>query len=405
MNSDLLAQMQRDGYDGTRKATTRGGEWQGACILPRCGGLGNDRLRVQPSYGAHGFFECRACGEKGSLVDYLIIKRGYTMQRALAEVGWKPKDGSEPHFLIPKSVLAGEVYPTRSAPPAQWQETAKGFVEYCIDNLWNEKGTEALDYLRSRGLKDETIQAAQLGYNPAKLRQSADKWGLQKHSVLASGIVIPWFLGEGEIWRVTIRDESVTEGANRYKQAAGGSNGLYLAFLLGYERPVVLVEGEIDALSIAQEAGHDVSVVATGSTEGAHTARWIAALAQKDLVLVAFDAEKRGDKAAQWWLDRIEHARRLRPWWKDANQMLQDGVDLLNDWILPSIDLIVNGARQIAMPSNDACHSCQKPFPSFDGWDPEKIPTGEVMNFDPIDGEMYCKNCRPELFNQMLETA
>jgi hypothetical protein len=59
--------------------------------------------------------------------------------------------------------------------------------------------------------------------------------------------------------------------------------------------------------------------------------------APKDLVLIAFDADESGDRAAGWWIKRLENARRLRPWWKDANQMLQDEVDLLNDWVLPSL--------------------------------------------------------------------
>jgi hypothetical protein len=74
--------------------------------------------------------------------------------------------------------------------------------------------------------------------------------------------------------------------------------------------------------------------VETRTTSGCYTTKWIAALARKGLVLVAFDAEDSGDKAAQWWLSRLENAQRLCSWWKDANQMLQDGVDLCNDWIM-----------------------------------------------------------------------
>jgi hypothetical protein len=339
-----------------------------------------------------------------------MLKRGYAKQQALAEVGWKPRDGSEPQFLIPKNILAGEVYPTHEAPAAKWQETASGFVDYCITALWDERGQHALEYLRGRGLKDETIKAARLGYNPAKMRQSAEKWGTKQHSALAQGIVIPWFLGEGEIWRITVRDETIAEGSKegRYKQVSGGSNGLYLAYTLGYDRPVILVEGEFDALSVAQECGHDVSVVATGTTEGSRITRWLATLAIRDLVLVAFDAEESGDKASQWWLGRLENAHRLRPFWKDANQMLQDGVDLLNEWIVPRIESIVYGPSSIVEATDDSlrCHSCQKPFPTFEGWDPDQIPTDEVMSFDPEDGEAYCEQCRPDLFrNQMLATA
>jgi hypothetical protein len=122
-------------------------------------------------------------------------------------------------------------------------------------------------------------------------------------------MVIPWLYGDS-IWRLTIRDETRESGPRRYMQVAGGSNGLY-AFRRG-ELPVVMTEGELDAVSIMQECGDLVRAVATGTTTG----------------LVAFDAERPGDSAASFWTERLAQAERLRPWWKDANQMLQDGAGL-----------------------------------------------------------------------------
>jgi hypothetical protein len=146
---------------------------------------------------------------------------------------------------------------------------------------------------------------------------------------LAQGIVIPWLI-EGSIWRLSIRDERMMEGEQRYRQVSGGSNGLYLAESLQLERQaVVLVEGEFDALSVAQECGDLVAVVATGTTKGSRTPRWISLLARQERVLVTFDAERdKGDVDAGWWMERMGNAERLRPLWKDANQMLRDGVDL-----------------------------------------------------------------------------
>lgn len=411
MTFDLLAEMERDGFSASRKANSRSGQYNGPCILD-CGGLGNDRLRVQPNYGDYGWFACSVCGIKGTGIDYLMVKRGWSKHEALKYVGWKPRDGSTPKFIIPRNILAGEVNPTHEAPCQEWQTSAKAFVKYCMDILWSEQGHQALDYLRGRGFMDETIKTAQLGYNPTKLRQSADKWGLKQNSSLAPGIVIPWILGEN-LWRITIRDETVPTGVKegRYKQVAGGSNGLYFGYTLGYDRPVILVEGEFDALSIAQECGHHVSPVATGTTEGSHTARWIVALAVKDMVLVAFDAEEKGDKAADWWLKRLENAHRLRPWWEDANQMLRDGIDLLNDWILPRIESILYGSSspfvKLAIPEGCVqCTGCQCIFPSFEGWEPENIPTNRpVPSYDPADGQPYCEQCRPDLFKTLLEVA
>src|SRR5260370_603731 len=333
MTFDLLAEMERDGFSSIRHSTSRGGQYNGHCIFS-CHGLGHDRLWVQPNYGDYGWFKCNGCGTKGSGVDYLMIKSGMSRNEALKTVGWKPRDGSEPKFIIPKSAYMYQ--PTHEMPNEIWQRSAIYFAEYCMDMLWGRMGREALAYLRARGLKDETIRAAEIGYNPTEKWRPGEKWGREKKQFLAQGIVIPWFVGN-ELWRITIRDENAVHPDPRYRQVWGGSNGLYLASYLHYPRPVILVEGEFDALSIAQEAGKHVVVCATGSTEGSHTAKWIASLAVKERVLVAFDAEEKGDIGAQWWMETLENAQRLRPWWKDANQMLQDGIDLLNDWILPAL--------------------------------------------------------------------
>ncbi len=324
MRYDLLAEIEQD-TRLKRTSTSRGGQYNGPC--PWCGGL--DRFRVQPHYGTYGFFACNQCRRSGTAIDYLMLRRGLSKQNALATVGWKPQDGRSLSDTIPH--YAQQSRPHWEEPPEQWQHAATAFYQACQRVLWSERGRLALDYLRRRGLSDETICKAALGYHPGQWRAPASQWG--RTTWLAQGIVIPWLI-EGGIWRLAIRDERVTEGNRRYLQVSGGSNGLYLEQSLLLKRPaVVLTEGEFDALTIAQECGDLVAVVATGTTKGSHTPRWISLLAQQERVLVAFDAERdKGDADAQWWIERLGNAQRLRPLWNDANQMLQDGVNM-REWI------------------------------------------------------------------------
>jgi DNA polymerase-1 len=401
MGFNLLAESIKDGFCVHHDSNSKGGQYNGPSV--KCGGT--DRLRIQPSQGEYGWFICAQCGFKGSGIDWLMEVRGWQKREALKYVGWEPKDTSGARMIVPRHVLVGKEDPTHQAPPGKWQTQAKAFVQHCRGILWGDLGQPALDYLRSRGLKDETIQAAQLGYNHIKMKQTGAKWGRRKNGELWQGIVIPWFVRD-EIWRITIRDETLPEGTKegRYKQVAGGSNGLYLASSLEEDKPVVLAEGEISALSMLQECDQHVAVCATGSKDGSRIAQWIVALAQKDLVLLAFDADDPGDKAAQWWLQRLENAHRLRPWWADANQMLQDEIDLLNEWVIPNLDRIANlltktSGGDLPIP-DEKCHSCQRPFPNFEGWDPELIPP-DIMSYDPTDGNSYCKQCRPDLFGDV----
>ena len=329
MQYDFLAEITQD-TRLKRTSSSRGGQYNGPC--PWCGGT--DRFRVQPYYGRYGFFACNQCRRSGTAIDYLMLMRGCSKQHALATVGWEPQSGRSLVERIPHSARQSRL--GWEEPPEQWQRAATAFYQACQCALWSGVGRAALDYLRRRGLSDETIHKAALGYHLGAFRAPASQWG--RTTWLAQGIVIPWLI-EGGIWRLTIRDERVAEGSRRYLQVKGGSNGLYMAqSLLLKRQAVVLLEGEFDALSVAQECGDLVAVVATGTTKGSHTPRWISLLAQQERMLVAFDAERdKGDADAEWWTRRLGNAQRLRPLWSDANQMLQDGVDV-REWVSVALE-------------------------------------------------------------------
>ncbi len=127
----------------------------------------------------------------------------------------------------------------------------------------------------------------------------------------------------------------------RYIQAAGGANGLYNVDRLKYHDIVVLVEGEIDALTILSHISTklpNVTAVATGSTEGARVLRWLFQLELADKVLLAFDNDgQAGNKAADFWINLLRFKGvRLLPTRKDVNQMAQEGDDILT-WITNSM--------------------------------------------------------------------
>jgi hypothetical protein len=125
----------------------------------------------------------------------------------------------------------------------------------------------------------------------------------------------------------------------RYINLPGGANGLYMADCLRSDKPAMLAEGEIDALTVAQYAGDVVTPVATGGKEGARRPKWVARLALAPLVLVAMDNDPdptKGEQGAAYWLGALSNAKRWRPYWKDANQMAQDGCDL-RSWALAGL--------------------------------------------------------------------
>ena len=69
----------------------------------------------------------------------------------------------------------------------------------------------------------------------------------------------------GSNGRRPLARRQLTAGAHKYVGPAGFTNDLYNADALTSTRPAMLVEGELDALTVAQEAGDLVSPVAAGA--------------------------------------------------------------------------------------------------------------------------------------------
>jgi len=203
------------------------------------------------------------------------------------------------------------------------------WIEHASRYLWSANGIHALDYLYHRGLTDETIKSARLGYSPKDRYEKPEWWGLTsidtKAVFIPRGILIPW-QAKGHLWNIRVR--RANGSWDRYHAIAGSSNGLYGADNVTYRYPAIITEGEFDALILGQAIGAMSAVVATGSVKGSRAVQWVGLLALASQVLVAYDADIAGDENAPYWLSLLEQAKRWRPLWGDINQMAQDGVDL-----------------------------------------------------------------------------
>jgi DNA primase len=324
-----------------RVASTHGGEYAGPC--PFCGGT--DRFRVWPNADPFGRYKCmgyaegrNGCGCSGDAIQYLRDRDGLSYREACQRLGMDQKRMPQQRPDRVPALSEERLEPPTSA----WQEAGWQFVQESITHLHAAEGAKALAWLQRRGLDVATICHASLGYNPLDRYQDCTQWGLpaergqtNKPQVvwLPRGIVIPWLIYD-QLWRVNIRRP---KDDPKYVGPAGWKSALYIVDQFGadsgssdaQQRPIVLVEGELDALTVYQHTGDLVAAVATGSTGGARYLKWIAWLAAAPLVLIAYDADEPGEKASGYWLDALPNARRWRPFWQDANAMAQDGADLL----------------------------------------------------------------------------
>ncbi len=372
-NVDLLALIGAE-TPLKRAASTNGGEFAGPC--PGCGGRDRFRVWPTPTQGGNPRYWCRRCDAKGDAIDYLRWREpGLSFRAACARLNVDPgpkyvggstavvahttRRGARDDNVSAAQVCAAPTprpRPIIDNRPAlrsdAWQQSALRIVTKCREDLWGEEkmweeGSAAVcAYLHQRGFTDATIRAADLGYNVTSCYTPRAAWGLapdgDKMVWLPPGVLIPWWIG-GQIWRLNVRWLEVFEGeahsynggGSKYIQAPGSAPGLYNVDAVYAGARVVLVEGEFCALSLMQAAGDLVVPVATGSVSGARAPRWMAKLALASEVILAFDADEAGEKAAAWWAGLLDrNTRRLVPTRHDVNDMLAAGDDL-RGWLGP----------------------------------------------------------------------
>jgi hypothetical protein len=215
-----------------------------------------------------------------------------------------------------------------------------------------------LDYLRGRGLKDETIRRHRLGYIPLQgdgrfYQASFETWGLTPDMLsedqikkgcvrVPNGILIPWFEGD-TLWRLALKRPGETPS---YGQVMGSGEGMFNVSSIDMDKPVMTVEGELCTMSVDQEAGDLVSCVATGSTTRGRLSRWWSDLSFASYMLQSFDEDEAGDTGSEYWL-KMKNSMRWSPWFaKDPNDILQkkffdwvtDGVSI-REWVQLGIDV------------------------------------------------------------------
>lgn len=367
---DLKGLAEHDGARLRKVSNAQGGEWAGA-PCPVCGGGTRDAFHVQPSWAKGdkmGRWLCGCCtGRKWEDAPAYVMRRdGVGYLDALQVLGMEAPERSEPR--------PPELPPAVDPPSPTWQARAAAFVAYAQGVLWSDAGRPGLEYLRRRGLADDVIRAAGLGYNRREVQDAPTHWGLEGDGeadrvTLRAGVVVPAQV-DGAIWYVKVRQLRATADKYKYLHVKGGRGvALYNADALRPGRPAVLVEGELDALAVAQAAADLAVPVATGTAEGAHGLKWLARLSLAAPVLVALDADDAGDAAATWWLTPLgERAIRWRPRSaKDPGELLQrDGAEGLRRWI-------AQGLAVAAAP----CEACR---------------AAELYRFTP-DGRGLCAAC------------
>jgi DNA primase len=233
---------------------------------------------------------------------------------------------------------ASTTAPVRHAPSKQLEAaSARELVETAARRLWAPHAREALGALYRRGLGTPAIERARLGFVPV-VAELADRPG---------GIVIPWFEGD------TLTLVKIRQGDRRrpkYREVYRDGPRVFPGpQTIRTDCPLVVVEGEFDALLLGQELDRQAAVVTLGSA----SSRLDPTLS--DLILLcpswylATDRDAAGDQAAARWQARAKRILPPEPH-KDWTEAFQAGINLRRFWLK---QLAVDQSSRVATSPGD----------------------------------------------------
>lgn len=330
-------------------ASSGGGEWAGPCPIPGCR-CHRDGFRVQPGQNR---WLCRNCtGGKWQDAIALIMRiEGLPFGEAIQRLA-RGNLRATPTQLSPSSESV-------SLPPSPtWQKRAGETTLRAQELLWSPVGVQPipwdvpdprtglvqpaylspLDWLRERGLKDETIRKFKLGWIPRDSRDDSWRWGeAGKPIFFSQGITIPGMVGE-TCWYIKVRRP---RGKPKYLHVRGSRPALFMVNDLAAHPTVIFCEGEFDAILLVQEAG-DLAGIATFGSACQHLdlASWGWYLLHAHRFLVAYDMDGKSENGIQDLLTLRCSTRanipQLQPTDKDLTDFHKSGGDLrhwLSFWL------------------------------------------------------------------------
>jgi hypothetical protein len=136
----------------------------------------------------------------------------------------------------------------------RWQNASERLIRVSQSRLLGPNGKGRLYYLiHHRGLRLTTIRQRRLGWLPAKAQ-------------MPSKLLIPCYDSQGSLIRIRFRMDDPAPGQERYRSSKGSNPDSPYPIGVSSGKPVMILESELDALLVAQEAGEHVGVLGMGTT-------------------------------------------------------------------------------------------------------------------------------------------
>ena len=324
---------------GDTKLSRAGTYYCGPC--PFCGG--RDRFVIKQTQSGQRWY-CRHCGDEKyhTPIDYVMRREKLDFKAALKRMGG---NGEKNLRRQKKQVTIKKKPPV--LPDQAWQSAAWKEVDTASDRLLSGNEQIGSNYLLERGIHRGTWNAWHLG-----IEQIYDP----KIKSKRPAIVIPWLdldASQNTLTAIKYRFIDNNPDGLRYISRRGSAPILFgLWSALSEHHTLLLIEGEINALSVWQCIPVGVSCISIGSDTGNHP-EMLKALASdyQNVFIWMDDANKAGKMRSLLGIS----AKALQSpvidgekW--DANKMLQRG--LLMDFLSQRIDTDCFGWALPGKPNN-----------------------------------------------------
>lgn len=269
---------------------------------------------------------------------------------------------------------------TQTDPPQQ--------TDYTDFFLQAHKAVEQTDYWKRRGLSKETVDRFKLGY--------VAEW---RHPKAPKAPVSPRLIIPTSPYSYLARDtrETIPEEQRAYSKSKVGSIQLFnKKALQTATKPIFIVEGELDALSIIEVDGEAVALGTT--TKSKALIELLKAQAPAQALIIALDNDEAGQRASRELTEGLQGLNipcySFNPCgqYKDANEALQRDREALTIAVEEAEHLQDEEvqAQKEAYLKNSTAHYLQSFVNGIaDSVDTPYIPTGFKKLDSVLDGGLY----------------
>ena len=204
---------------------------------------------------------CFACGADYDLLDLVGFEYGLTDQREIFDKAYslygvdvQRRSSAAADFkpVGQNQSKSGQYTHTHMDIHTTPAEESKDFLEYfkaCQSNL------QQTSYYRQRGISEETATRFMLGYEPNFTAWERDQNGNNVKTTWAA-LIIPTSRSS----YAARNTDPNADKRNRWRKSKGGANLFNIKALEAATKPIYIVEGELDALSIIEVGGEAVGL-------------------------------------------------------------------------------------------------------------------------------------------------